>query len=163
MSNILAREIVKIIRKAYDDNEDFVPLHEPVFNGNEKKYLLETIDSTFVSSVGEFVNRFERDIAAVTGAAYAIAVVNGTAALHLALMVAGVKYGDEVITQPITFVATANSISHCGAMPAFVDVDEDTMGMSPGSLKKFLVENTRNEALCGSMRSGVFVSNLISH
>ncbi|TMI94761.1 MAG: LegC family aminotransferase, partial [Bacteroidetes bacterium] len=146
MSNILAREIVKIIRKAYDDNEDFVPLHEPVFNGNEKKYLLETIDSTFVSSVGEFVNRFERDIAAVTGAAYAIAVVNGTAALHLALMVAGVKYGDEVITQPITFVATANSISHCGAMPAFVDVDEDTMGMSPGSLKKFLVENTRNEA-----------------
>jgi len=146
MSNILAREIVKIIRKAYDDNEDFLPLHEPVFNGNEKKYLLETIDSTFVSSVGEFVNRFERDIAAVTGAAYAIAVVNGTAALHLALMVAGVNYGDEVITQPITFVATANSISHCGATPVFVDVDEDTMGMSPGSLKKFLVENTRNEA-----------------
>ena len=145
MSNILASEIVKTIRRAYDDNEEFVPLHEPVFNGNEKKYLLETIDSTFVSSVGEFVNRFERDIASVTGAAYAVAVVNGTAALHLALLVAGVKHGDEVITQPVTFVATANAISHCGATPIFVDVDEDTMGMSPGSLRKFLAENTRKD------------------
>jgi len=145
MSSILASEIVKTIRKAYDDSEEFVPLHEPVFNGNEKKYLLETIDSTFVSSVGEFVNRFEKDIAAVTGAGYAVAVVNGTAALHLALLVAGVKHGDEVITQPVTFVATANAISHCGAIPIFVDVDEDTMGMSPGSLSKFLSENTRND------------------
>src|SRR5436190_636781 len=143
MSTTLSRDIVKMIRKTYDDTEDFVPLHEPVFNGNEKRYVLETIDSTFVSSVGEFVNKFEKDIAAVTGATYAIAVVNGTAALHLALLVAGVKYGDEVITQPITFVATANAIAHCGAHPIFVDVDEDTMGMSPTSLRKFLVDNTK--------------------
>lgn len=145
MSTSLSKDIVKMIRKVYDDTDEFVPLHEPVFNGNEKRYLLETIDSTFVSSVGEFVNKFENNIASVTGAGYAIAVVNGTAALHLALLVAGVKYGDEVITQPLTFVATANAISHCGGRPVFVDVDEDTMGMSPDSLRTFLSTQTRND------------------
>jgi aminotransferase in exopolysaccharide biosynthesis len=116
---------------------------------------METIDSTFVSSVGEFVNRFEKDIASVTGAGYAIAIVNGTAALHLALLVAGVTYGDEVITQPITFVATANAISHCGARPIFVDVDEDTMGMSPRSLRTFLATHTRNDnGICVNKSTG---------
>jgi aminotransferase in exopolysaccharide biosynthesis len=153
MSNLLAQQIVKIIRHAYDNEEDFLPLHEPVFNGNEKRYLLETIDSTFVSSVGEFVNRFEREIASITGSGYAIAVVNGTAALHLALLVAGVNFGDEVITQPLTFVATANAISHCGATPIFVDVENDTMGMSPISLKKFLREKTRK-------KNGISVNNV---
>lgn len=134
--------ILNKIRDIYNDQEGFIPLHAPVFSGNEKKYVAETIDSTFVSSVGEFVNRFEKDIAAYTGSKYAIAMVNGTAALQLALIVAGVKPEDEVITQPLTFIATANAITHAGAVPVFVDVDMDTMGMSPDSLKEFLETNT---------------------
>jgi perosamine synthetase len=134
--------ILNRIRDIYNDKEGFIPLHAPVFLGNEKKYVAETIDSTFVSSVGEFVNRFEKDIAAYTGSKYAVAMVNGTAALQLALIVAGVKPGDEVITQPLTFIATANAITHTGAVPVFVDVDMDTMGMSPDSLKEFLETNT---------------------
>ena len=133
--------VLSRIREIYNEPEAFIPLHAPVFNGNEKKYLLETIDSTFVSSVGEFVNRIERDLAEYTGAKYAIAMVNGTAALQLALNVAGVEYGDEVITQPLTFIATANAISHSGAVPVFVDVDLDTLGMSPGALEVFLEKN----------------------
>jgi perosamine synthetase len=131
-------KIIKAIRKVYRVKDEFIPLHAPVFKGNEKKYVAETIDSTFVSSVGAFVNRFEEDIAKFTGTRYAVAIVNGTAALHLALIVSGVKPGDEVITQPLTFVATSNAISHAGAIPVFVDVDKDTMGMSPLSLKEFL-------------------------
>jgi perosamine synthetase len=135
-------KIIKAIREVYQVKDEFIPLHAPVFKGNEKKYVAETIDSTFVSSVGAFVNRFEEDIAKFTGAQYAVAIVNGTTALHLALIVSGVKPGDEVITQPLTFVATANAISHAGAIPVFVDVDKDTMGMSPLSLKDFLVNYT---------------------
>ncbi|MCC7402034.1 MAG: LegC family aminotransferase [Chitinophagaceae bacterium] len=133
--------ILKKIREIYNESEAFIPLHAPVFNGNEKKYLNETIDSTFVSSVGEFVNRIERDLAAYTGAKRAIAMVNGTTALQLALQLVGVKNGDEVITQPLTFIATANAISHAGALPVFVDVDRETLGMSPDSLKEFLDRN----------------------
>jgi len=122
-----------------------IPLHEPTFGGNEKAYLNECIDSTFVSSVGEFVDRFERQIADFTGAKFAVAVVNGTAALHAALIVAGVEKDTEVITQPFTFVATCNAVSYCGAEPVFVDVDVETLGMSPHSLEKFLSENTEME------------------
>jgi len=133
-------EIVEFIKSLYP-GQNPVPLHAPVFLGNEKKYLADCIDSTFVSYVGKYVTQFEEMTAQYTGAKYAIAMVNGTTALQIALQVAGVKPGDEVITQPLTFVATANAISHCGAIPVFVDVDIDTMGLSPQNLKDFLLKN----------------------
>ena len=120
-----------------------MPFHAPVFLGKEKDYLLECINTTYVSYVGKYVNRFEEMTAEYTGAKCTVAVVNGTAALQIALQLAGVKYGDEVITQPLTFVATANAISHCGAKPVFVDVDIDTMGMSPEKLNDWLSKNTK--------------------
>ena len=119
-----------------------VALHAPMFAGNEKRYLEECIDTTYVSSVGPFVDRFEKDMAAYTGAAAAVVTVNGTAALHLALLLAGVGYGDEVITQPLTFVATCNALNCIGATPTFVDVDMDTMGMSPAALLEWIENNT---------------------
>lgn len=130
-------EIVQFIRSQYPD-EDLVPLHAPRFTGNEKEYLSECIDSTFVSYVGKFVTDFEEHIKRFTGAGNAVAMVNGTAALQIALTVCGVKPGDEVITQPLTFVATANAIRHAGGVPIFVDVDRDTLGMSPQKLGDFL-------------------------
>lgn len=130
-------------------------LHEPVFKGNEKQYLNECIDSGYVSSVGSFVNRFEEMIVEYTGANYAVAAVNGTSALHVALLLAGVEPGDEVITQVMTFVATANAISYTGASPVFLDVDEDTLGLSPDSLKEFLTLNTEmKEGVCINKLSG---------
>jgi len=134
------KSIIDFIRSIYKTNE-FIPLHEPRFIGNEKKYLNECIDSTFVSSVGVFVDRFELEIAKYTGAKYAVATSNGTSALHVSLIISGVEGGDEVITQPLTFVATCNAINYCGARPIFVDVDKDTMGMSPDALEIFLKEN----------------------
>jgi perosamine synthetase len=130
-------------------------LHEPRFIGNEKKYLTECIDSTFVSSVGKFVNEFEEKIANYTGAKYAIATSNGTSALHISLQLANVEQNDEVITQALTFVATCNAVSYCGAQPIFVDVDKDTMGLSPSALKEFLENNTsvKNE-LCVNNTTG---------
>ncbi|MEN8007128.1 MAG: LegC family aminotransferase [Candidatus Krumholzibacteriota bacterium] len=128
---------ISFVRGLYG-TEEFIPLHSPRFQGNEKKYLEECIDSTFVSSVGEFVSRFEEDCARFTGAEHAIATVNGTAALHVALRLAGVSRGHEVLTQALTFVATANAVSYTGAQPVFVDVDPDTMGLSPAALKDFL-------------------------
>jgi aminotransferase in exopolysaccharide biosynthesis len=136
------QETIEFIKSLYP-NQDPVPLHAPVFLGNEKKYLSDCIDSTFVSYVGKYVTRFEEITSEYTGSKYAVAVVNGTAALQIALQIAGVKYGDEVITQPLTFVATANAISHCGAKPVFVDVDLDTMGMSPEKLEHWLQHNTK--------------------
>ncbi len=118
--------------------KDFIPLHEPYFGGNEKKYLNETIDSTFVSSVGAFVNKFEEDFAKFTGSKFAVACVNGTNSLHIALILAGVKSEDEVLSQSLTFIATANAISYIGAQSVFIDVDRDTMGMSPKALQSFL-------------------------
>jgi perosamine synthetase len=135
------KETLHFIRSAFGEAEEFIPLHAPYFGGNEKKYLAETIDSTFVSSVGAFVNRFEEMMCEITGAKYAIATTNGTIALHLALVTTGVKAGDEVITQPLTFVATANAIAHANGTPVFIDVDRDTMGMSPVALRKFLEQN----------------------
>ena len=132
--------VVDFIRSVYK-TDSFIPLHEPRFSGNEKKYLNECIDSTFVSSVGKFVDEFENKIASYTGAKYAIATNNGTSALHISLLISGVESGDEVITQPLTFVATCNAISYCNASPVFIDVDKDTMGMSPVALEIFLKEN----------------------
>lgn len=135
-------EIVKFIRKLYSEPKAFIPLHAPVFQGNEKKYLNECIDTTFVSSVGKFVDKFEDEIAKYNGATKAVSCVNGTNALHLALQLVGVERDTEVITQPLTFIATANAISYCGAKPVFLDVDMDTMGLSPQSLKKWLSAST---------------------
>ena len=136
------QEIIDFIKSLYPGMNP-VPLHAPVFLGKEKEYLIDCIDSTYVSYVGKYVTRFEEMTAEFTGAKYAVAVVNGTAALQVALQIAGVEFGDEVITQPLTFVATANAISHCGAKPVFVDVDLDTMGMSPEKLEHWLKSNTK--------------------
>ena len=133
--------VINFIQETYQ-TKDFIPLHEPKFIGNEKKYLNECIDSTFVSSVGKFVDEFEEKIASYTGAKYAVATSNGTSALHISLVLANVDRDDEVITQPLTFVATCNAISYCGAKPLFVDVDRETMGLSPIALKEFLENNT---------------------
>lgn len=129
---------INFIKNLYG-NKEFIPLHEPVFSGNEKKYVLDTIDSTFVSSVGKYVDRFEEMIKDYTGAKHAIAVVNGTAALHMSLLLAGVKRDDLVITQALSFIATCNAISYIGAEPAFVDVDLKTLGLSVSALENFLL------------------------
>lgn len=142
--------IVETIRRRFGQ-EGFIPLHAPYFGGKEREYLIECIDSTFVSSVGPFVDRFERDMCAVTGAQFAIAAVNGTAALHMAMIVAGVERDDEVLSQALTFVATANAISYIGAKPVFLDVDKDTLGLSPQAVRQFLeketFQNERNECI----------------
>jgi len=134
-------EIISFIRQTFKQPNGFIALHEPLFIGNEKKYLAECIDSTFVSSVGKFVDLFEKKIAEYTGAKMAVVCVNGTNALHLALKLVGVEYDDEVITQPVTFIATANAITYCNATPIFIDVDRDTMGLSPVALEAFLSEH----------------------
>jgi perosamine synthetase len=133
--------IISFIRRLFP-GQVTIPLHSPVFNGKEKEYVLDCINSTFVSSVGKFVDVFEESISRYTGALKAVACVNGTSSLHLALKLVGVKEGHEVITQPLTFVATANAISYCGAQPVFLDVDFDTLGLSPRSLKFFLETQT---------------------
>jgi len=134
-------DIVQFIQNIYKTTE-FIPLHEPRFVGNEKQYLNECIDSTFVSSVGKFVDEFEKKIADYVGANFAVATSNGASALHVALLLANVTENDEVISQPLTFVATCNAISYCGAQPIFIDVDKDTMGLSPSALHGFLEKNT---------------------
>jgi len=132
--------LVSLIREIY--GPDFIPLHRPVFEGNERQYLVDCIDSNFVSSVGARVKEMEQHCANFAGAKHAIAAVNGTAALHMALIVAGVQPGDEVISQALTFIATCNAISYCNAKPVFIDVDQDTMGLSPVALSNWLEENT---------------------
>ena len=127
--------------RALYPGEDRVPLSVPVFAGNEKKYLAECIDTTFVSSVGPFVDRFERDIAVYTGTKRAVVCVNGTSALHMALMLAGVERGDIVLTQALTFVATCNALSYIGADPVFIDIDEHTLSLSPKALRRWLEAN----------------------
>ncbi|MFW6275178.1 MAG: LegC family aminotransferase [bacterium] len=141
MGNKDFKKIVYFIRELYNIKNDFIPLHAPIFMGNEKKYLEDCIDSTFVSSIGKYVDKFEDMVSDYTGAKKAIVTVNGTNALHLALKMVGVDYNTEVITQPLTFVATPNAIAYCGAKPVFLDVDKDTLGLSPEALKKWLDEN----------------------
>lgn len=130
---------VSFVREQYRTDQ-FIPLHEPRFRGNEKVYLMDTIDSTFVSSVGAYVDQFEREMQDLTGATKAVAVVNGTASLQVALRLAGVQSGEEVITQALTFIATANAIVYNNAAPIFLDVDLDTMGLSPRAVEEFLDE-----------------------
>ena len=133
--------VIDFIRQTFQQPEGVVPLHAPCFIGNEKKYLNECIDSTFVSSVGKFVDRFEEMVAEYTGAKKAVVCVNGTNALHLAMLLSGVEQNDEVITQPLIFIATANAISYIGAHAVFLDVDLDTMGLSPVKVREWLEKN----------------------
>lgn len=136
----MVESLIRFIREQYRSN-DFIPLHAPVFNGRERELVLDTIDSTFVSSVGAYVDRFEKDMATFTDSRRAVAVMNGTAALHIALKLAEVVPGDLVVTQSLTFVATCNAIAYCGAEPLFVDVDRKTLGLSPVALDCWLTEN----------------------
>ena len=134
------QKIVEYIKEVFG-NKDYIPLHEPRFIGNEKKYVSDAIDSTFVSSVGEYVNRFESHFAEVVDAKFCVATSNGTSALHTALITAGVERGNEVITQAVSFIATSNAINYIGANPVFVDVDIDTMVLSPFALENILNAN----------------------
>ncbi len=141
--NGIASRLIQFVREIYGAGP--VPLHRPVFEGNEHAYLRDCIESNFVSSVGPRVTEFEQQVAAFVGAAHGVATVNGTAALHTSLILTGVERGDEVISQALTFVATANAISYIGATPVFVDVDRDTLGMSPAALRVWLETNTWRE------------------
>ncbi|EPP5810106.1 TPA: LegC family aminotransferase [Vibrio vulnificus] len=149
-----AQLLVEFVRDQYQTQE-FIPLHAPTFAGNEKAYVMETIESTFVSSVGKFVDEFERKMEAFTGTPKAVATVNGTAALHAALYMAGVERGDLVITQALTFVATCNALYHMGAEPIFVDVSPVSLGLCPKAMSAFLEDNAQvTEAGCIHKQTG---------
>lgn len=130
-------DFVSFVRQVFDMPEGQIILHDPRFIGNERKYLIDAMDSNFVSSVGEYVSKFEKAVIDYTGAKYAIAAVNGTSALHISLLLAGVEKDEEVITQPVSFIATCNAITYAGAHPVFVDVSLKTMGMCPGKTGGF--------------------------
>lgn len=133
-------KVISFIRQVYE-TENFIPLSVPKFIGNEKKYIEECIDTTFVSSVGKFVDRFEEDMIRYTGTKKAVVCVSGTNALHMSLMLVGVKHNDEVLTQALTFIATCNALSYIGAYPVFIDVDRNTMGLSPDAMRNWLFKN----------------------
>jgi perosamine synthetase len=147
-------DVVSFVHELYG-TEGMVPLHVPTFRGNEKKYLNECIDTTFVSSVGKFVDRFEEMMVDYTGTQKAVVCVNGTNALHMAMLLVGVEREDEVITQALTFIATCNAISYIGAHPLFIDVDNDTMGLSPDAMEAWLKENAEIKGeSCYNRRTG---------
>ena len=157
---LLSQKVVDAIRSVVGSGP--VGLHEPSFNGNEWLYVKECLDSTFVSSVGKFVDRFEGDLARYTGAKHAVAVVNGTAALHIALKLAGVQQGDEVLIPTLTFVATANAVTYCDAEPHFVDSEEKTLGIDPYALREYLnniSEICNNQ--CVNRRTGKIIRALV--
>ncbi len=135
----MLNSFISFIRDYYNTSE-FIPLHAPVFQGNEKDYLIDVVNSTFVSSVGEYVGKFETHIEQITGTSKAVATVNGTAALHAALHLAGVRQGDLVITQALTFVATCNALHHMGAEPLFLDVSRTSLGLCPKAVSNYLEE-----------------------
>lgn len=152
--------ILQAIRAVVGDGS--VALHEPRFAGNEWAYLKDCLDSTFVSSVGRYVDRFEADLAAYTGARHAVAVVNGTAALHVALQLAGVQAGDEVLVPALTFVATANAVAYCGAIPHFVDSEERTLGLDPQALRDYLGTTTElRDGRCVNLATGRVIRAVI--
>lgn len=147
--------LIQFVREQYRSSE-FIPLHAPIFAGRERDYVTDTIDSTFVSSVGAYVDRFESDMVAYTGSPRTVATVNGTAALHIALKLAGLRPGELVITQSLTFVATCNAIAYCNAEPLFIDVDRNTMGLSPKAMETWLAENAQvgGDGLCRVKEDG---------
>ena len=160
--NTLSQSVTESIQQALKNPKEFVPLHEPRFSGNESKYVLECIDSTFVSSVGKFVDNFEKELADYTGAKHAVTVVNGTAALHMSLLLAGVEYGDEVLVPALSFVATANAVRYCYAKPHFVDSEERTLGIDPQALRKHLQSNTvQHTGICVNRNTGCPIRALI--
>ena len=156
--SIFEQSFISMVREVFQ-TEEFIPLHAPRFSGREKELVLETLDSTFVSSIGEFVCQFERELTQYTGAGFGVATSSGTAALHTALIVAQVVQNDEVITTPLTFVATCNAITYCGASPVFVDVDHDTLGLCPVALEGFLREcaDVGDDGLCRNRLSGKII------
>lgn len=155
-------DIALFIRNLFGGSKT-IPLHEPSFNGKEKDYVIDTIDSTFVSSVGDYVPQFEKAIQSYTGSHRVVATVNGTSALHIALKLLGVCSGDLVITQPLTFVATCNAISYLDAEPIFLDVDEDTLGLSPNAVSEWLKNNAfiDSESCCIHKESGRKIKALL--
>ena len=156
----LAKDIVRAVKSVVGDGQ--VALHEPRFNGNEWVYLKECLDSTFVSSVGNFVDRFEDDLANYTGAKRAVAVVNGTAALHIALRLAGVEAGDEVLLPALNFIAAANAVSYCQATPHFVDSEERTLGMDAVALGEYLSNITEmRNGLCVNINTGRVIRAMV--
>ncbi len=153
MTSSLVEQVVAAVSRATGGAS--APLHAPRFGGNELAYLKECLDTTFVSSVGPFVDRFERELAEYTGAKHAVAVVNGTAALHVGLLVAGVKPGDEVLVPALTFVATANAVAHSNAVPHFVDSCESNLGIDVPALRDYLTSNAeRRDGLCINRKTG---------
>jgi len=156
----LIEDILSAICTVTGDDE--IVLHEPAFHGNEWEYLKECLETTFVSSVGEFVDRFEEGLAEYTGAKHAVAVVNGTAALHIAQLLAGVQPGDEVLVPALTFVATPNAVSHCGATPHFVDSEEQTLGIDPVRLNEYLATTTvQQNGNCLNSSTGKIIRALV--
>ena len=154
MSEKQFSDIVGFIRSVFPPME-VIPLHAPVFSGNERRYVMDTLDSTMVSSVGKYVDQFEEAVKKFTGAKSAVATSNGTVALQIAMYLAGVKHGDEVLTQALTFVATANAIVHAGGILVFIDSDKETMGMSPDSLEEFLhVQTVQKKDGCYNKTTG---------
>ena len=157
----LGENIVDAIRGVVGTGS--VPLHEPGFEGNEWLYLKECLDSTYVSSVGKFVDQFEFELAKFTGAKYAVSVVNGTAALHIALKLAGVQANDEVLIPALTFVATANAVVHCNATPHFVDSEESTLGIDGTKLREYLLGNTSQiSGQCVNNKTGRVIRALVA-
>jgi perosamine synthetase len=158
----LSQAVTESIQRALNHPKEFVSLHEPRFSGNESKYVLECIDSTFVSSVGKFVDRLENDLSEYTGAKYVVAVTNGTAALHMALLLAGVESGDEVLVPALSFVATANAVCYCGAKPHFVDSEENTLGIDPVVLRNYLQAITEQRGgMCVNIVTGCVIRAII--
>ncbi len=154
-------DLIGLIREIYKTKK--IVLHEPRFIGKEKKNLIQTIDSTFVSSSGENINLFEKKIAKITGSKYAISTSSGTAALHSSLIAVGCDSNSEVITQSLSFIAACNAIKYCGSHPIFIDVDRDSFGLSPSKLEKFLSENTevRSDKLCWNKKTNRIIKACI--
>jgi len=154
-SQLYRNDFVEFVQDIYR-TKDFIPLHAPRFGDMERSYVLDTLDSTFVSSVGEYVDEFECRLSKYTGAKHVVAIINGTAALHTALLMCGVQPEDEVVTTPLTFIATCNAVHYCGAQPVFVDVEWETLGLSPESLAMFLdnCAEVRDDHLCWNKKSG---------
>jgi len=140
--NSLPQELLVALRKVLPDKTRIYPLHEPVFGGREWEYVKDCIDTGMVSSVGTYVDKFERKLEEYTGVKHAVAVVNGTAGLHIALKLAGVMPGDEVLVPALTFVASANAVTYCGATPHFVDSEDQVLGMDPENLRAYLERET---------------------
>lgn len=161
-SRLNVQELVARLKSALPEYEQPLALHEPRFQGNEWSYVKDCLDSGWVSSVGEYVNRFEQMLAEYAGVSHAVAVVNGTAALHISLLMVGVKDKEEVIIPSLTFIATANAISYCGAIPLFADVEETTLGIDASKLDAFLIDVAEiRDGLCFNRRSGRRIAALM--